>query len=115
MTGVRRRVRRRCHPVLSAAGLCWRRAVGSVDSKLGALQARLDESARRIGDLELKLTSRLDSEQGSRAGGQESRGEARAVAVGRQASNGQTMQFAGLVLLALAIVASVLVAVLHKG
>lgn len=46
-------------------------------------------------------------------GGRESRVEYQAKAAGRWASNGQIMQFAGLVLLALAIVASVLIAVLH--
>jgi chromosome segregation ATPase len=82
-----------------------------VDSKLAALIARLDESTRRIADLELRLTSRLDTAQGSRAGGRESRVEYQAETAGRQASHGQIMQFAGLVLLAIAIVASVLVAV----
>jgi hypothetical protein len=86
-----------------------------VDTKIDSLRAQTDVNARRIAELELRLTSRLDTEQGSRDGGLDSRTEYRAEAANQRASYGQIMQFAGLVLLALAIVASVLIAVLHKG
>jgi len=79
------------------------------------LRAQTDANARRIAELELRLTSRLDTEQGSRAGGLGTRTEYRAEAASQRAGNGQIMQFAGLLLLALAIIASVLIAVLHKG
>jgi hypothetical protein len=84
-----------------------------VDAKLNALRDQTEVNGKRIAELELRLTSRLDTEQGSRAGGLDSRVEFQAEAASHRASNGQIMQFAGLVLLALAIVASVLVAVLH--
>jgi hypothetical protein len=86
-----------------------------VYTKIDSLRAQTDANARRISELELRLTSRLDTEQGSRVGGLDSRIESRAEAANQRASYGQIMQFVGLVLLALAIVASVLIAVLHKG
>jgi hypothetical protein len=84
-----------------------------VDTKIDALRTQTAANEKRIAELELRLTSRLDTEQGSRVGGRESRVDYRAEAASQRASNGQIMQFAGLVLLGLAIVASVLVAVLH--
>jgi hypothetical protein len=86
-----------------------------VDSKFDALREQTDANGRRIAELELRLTSRLDTEQGTRAGGLDSRVEYRAETASQRAGNGQIMQFAGLVLLTVAIVTSVLVAVLHKG
>src|ERR1022692_3271085 len=86
-----------------------------VDTKIDSLRAQTEINARRIAELELRLTSRLDTEQGSRDGGLDSRVEYRAEAANQRASYGQIMQFVGLMLLALAIVASVLIAVWHKG
>src|ERR1022692_318141 len=86
-----------------------------VDTKIDSLRGQTEVNARRIAELELRLTSRLDTEQGSRDGGLDSRVEYRAEAANQRASYGQIMQFVGLMLLALAIVASVLIAVWHKG
>jgi len=86
-----------------------------LSEQTATLRAQTDANARRIAELELRLTSRLDTEQGSRAGGSQTRAEDRAEAVSQRGSNGQIMQFAGLVLLALTIIASVLIAVLHNG
>jgi hypothetical protein len=46
----------------------WREHRRSDDAQFAALTVRADQSAKRISDIELRLTSRLDLSQGTKAG-----------------------------------------------